>query len=314
MEKAAKVGLMSDMPLDKFTDVSARGDSITWLREGSASGPGGSAGLQAMQLLQEVQADLHSVMHLEKRSAEYQLAVYVGGGSQYVKHRDALPDDGADPHQRRVTAILYANPNWRPARGGQLRIWLPPGASSPSASPPPGTTDEPQQSALGSPEGQDLSAATASASSQADGKTAGQQHAPECQEAQHSAHSSCSDAAPGHLLAEQEPCDRRSTASDFLQLPKDATLWHGHLQRDADSHWQCDGAVPGLSDKLQDVKLQKSSHSGPQSGIHLQEVNGESVLDIAPVSGRLVVFLSGAIDHAVLPSHNPRVALTAWCQ
>lgn len=52
----------------------------------------------------------------------------------------------------------------------------------------------------------------------------------------------------------------------------------------------------------------------PQTGIHIQEVNGERVLDIAPVSGRLVVFLSGAIDHAVLPSHNPRVALTAWCQ
>lgn len=53
--------------------------------------------------MQEVQADLHSVMRLEKRSAEYQLAVYVGGGSQYVKHRDALPDDGADPNQRRVS-------------------------------------------------------------------------------------------------------------------------------------------------------------------------------------------------------------------
>lgn len=53
--------------------------------------------------VQEVQADLHSVMRLEKRSAEYQLAVYVGGGSQYVKHRDALPDDGADPNQRRVS-------------------------------------------------------------------------------------------------------------------------------------------------------------------------------------------------------------------
>ena len=53
--------------------------------------------------VQEVQADLHSIMRLEKRSAEYQLAVYVGGGSQYVKHRDALPDDGADPNQRRVS-------------------------------------------------------------------------------------------------------------------------------------------------------------------------------------------------------------------
>lgn len=43
-------------------------------------------------------------------------------------------------------------------------------------------------------------------------------------------------------------------------------------------------------------------------------MNGEAVLDIDPVSGRLVVFLSGAIDHAVLPSHKARVALTAWCQ
>ncbi|KAL0049263.1 hypothetical protein WJX82_009993 [Trebouxia sp. C0006] len=222
MEKAAKVGLMSDMPLDKFTDVSARGDSITWLREGSASGPGGSAGLQAMQLLQEVQADLHSVMHLEKRSAEYQLAVYVGGGSQYVKHRDALPDDGADPHQRRVTAILYANPNWRPARGGQLRIWLPPGASSPSASPPPGTTDEPQQSALGSPE------------------------------------------------------------------------------------------VPGLSDKLQDVKLQKSSHSGPQSGIHLQEGAPSSVavdwLHGSTAEASTTRTISGPV---LLPSQQPPLPVTS---
>ncbi|KAA6421588.1 MAG: 2OG-Fe(II) Oxygenase, partial [Trebouxia sp. A1-2] len=258
MEKATKVGLMPDMPLDKFTDVSARGDSITWLHEGSLSGPGGSAGLHAMQLLQEVQADLHSVMHLEKRSAEYQLAVYVGGGSQYVKHRDALPDDGADPNQRRVTAILYANPDWRPADGGHLRIWLPPGASSPSLSPLPGRTDEPQQSALDLPGGQHLSAATASGSPHTNGKVASQQHAPQCQEVQHSAHSNYSDAVPGHLLT--EPCDRRSPS------------------------------------------------------IHIQEVNGERVLDIAPVSGRLVVFLSGAIDHAVLPSHNPRVALTAWCQ
>ena len=41
-------------------------------------------------------------MRLDMKSAEYQLAVYMGGGSQYVKHRDALPDDGADPNQRRV--------------------------------------------------------------------------------------------------------------------------------------------------------------------------------------------------------------------
>lgn len=44
--------LYSSGNLCQCTDVSARGDSITWLHEGSLSGPGGSAGLHAMQLLQ----------------------------------------------------------------------------------------------------------------------------------------------------------------------------------------------------------------------------------------------------------------------
>jgi len=156
---------------------------------------------------------------------------------------------------------LYANPHWHPANGGQLRIWLPPGASSPSASPPPGRGDEPQ-TAFDLPDGQCLSAATASASLQANGRATGQQHATECQEVQHSAHSSYSDAALANLLAEQELCDSRSTSSDCLQAPKEATLCHGHLQGNTDSHCQCDGAVLGLSDRLQGVKLQKSSHSG----------------------------------------------------
>lgn len=34
--------------------------------------------------------------------------------------------------------------------------------------------------------------------------------------------------------------------------------------------------------------------------------------DIEPTSGRLVVFLSGAIEHAVLPSYSDRVAITCW--
>ena len=30
---------------------------------------------------------------------------------------------------QQVTAILYANPEWAPAHGGELRLWLPPAAS-----------------------------------------------------------------------------------------------------------------------------------------------------------------------------------------
>lgn len=64
--------------------------------------------LKSMALckLQKLQQDLHLAMDLEQQSAEYQLAVYPGGGSQYVKHRDALPDDGSDPNQRRVRLVL----------------------------------------------------------------------------------------------------------------------------------------------------------------------------------------------------------------
>ena len=37
-------------------------------------------------------------------------------------------------HALQVTAILYANPDWQSEHGGQLRIWVPPTASSMSAS------------------------------------------------------------------------------------------------------------------------------------------------------------------------------------
>jgi hypothetical protein len=49
-------------------------------------------------------------MHLRQRSAEYQLSHYAPNGSQYVRHRDAFPDDGSEEQQRRVsfTAIICA--------------------------------------------------------------------------------------------------------------------------------------------------------------------------------------------------------------
>ena len=51
---------------------------------------------------QELQGDLRQMMHLRQQSAEYQLSVYPYNGAQYVRHRDAFPDDGSEGHQRRV--------------------------------------------------------------------------------------------------------------------------------------------------------------------------------------------------------------------
>lgn len=37
---------------------------------------------------------------------ELQLAVYAGQGTQYVRHRDALPDGGTEHDQRRVRLTI----------------------------------------------------------------------------------------------------------------------------------------------------------------------------------------------------------------
>ena len=56
-----------------------------------------------------------------------QLAVYPDGAA-YSRHRDAFPDDGTEEEQRRVTAVVYLNPEWLPSAGGVLRAFLPPAA------------------------------------------------------------------------------------------------------------------------------------------------------------------------------------------
>ena len=50
------------------------------------------------------------------------------------------------------------------------------------------------------------------------------------------------------------------------------------------------------------------------SGQQRTEPGVDAVVDVAPVAGRLVLFLSGAVEHAVLPTKAERVAVTAWFQ
>lgn len=51
-----------------------------------------------------------------------------------------------------------------------------------------------------------------------------------------------------------------------------------------------------------------------RTGLEWQEVEGTMVLDIAPLAGRLILFLSGAVDHAIAPCAADMVAATAWFQ
>jgi hypothetical protein len=48
------------------------------------------------------------------------------------------------------------------------------------------------------------------------------------------------------------------------------------------------------------------------AGLEWQECEGEIVLDVAPLGGRLILFLSGAVDHAIAPAGADLVTATAW--
>jgi SM-20-related protein len=43
-----------------------------------------------------------------------------------------------------------------------------------------------------------------------------------------------------------------------------------------------------------------------------EEEENEEWEDVAPEGGRLVIFMAGAVEHEVLPTFAPRIALTAW--
>jgi SM-20-related protein len=97
-------------------DPETRGDAIAWLAPGTA-GPAVAGLFAAFGALREA---LNREAYLGLARTEFQLARYPGGGAGYRRHRDAFPGRS----NRRVTALYYLNPAWRPEDGGQLRCHL----------------------------------------------------------------------------------------------------------------------------------------------------------------------------------------------
>ncbi|KAG0041272.1 hypothetical protein BGZ83_002073 [Gryganskiella cystojenkinii] len=109
---------------DPFREGNARGDYTIWVSPGSKF-------LEQCDALREcvdwfskrLHEDLAKVVHLHGQ-AEYQLAFYPPDSSHYERHRDSFPtSDREDKDQRRVTAIVYFNPDWKQGDGGELRIF-----------------------------------------------------------------------------------------------------------------------------------------------------------------------------------------------
>lgn len=51
---------------------------------------------------------------------------------------------------------------------------------------------------------------------------------------------------------------------------------------------------------------------GGELRLYLQDPNGERSLDLPPIPGQLVLFLSGEIEHEVLPTRRDRYSVAGW--
>ena len=123
----------------RWRDESVRGDRIGWVPLEPSSGSGDSpfGALHATSGWSELRAALSDVVAALNHEAavrpggerlrlpeKLMLAHYPRGG-RYVRHSDV----SAATSHRRVTVIVYLNPEWDPPRGGQLRLFLPPHSS-----------------------------------------------------------------------------------------------------------------------------------------------------------------------------------------
>jgi SM-20-related protein len=99
-------------------DTAVRGDAIAWVAPDEVS-PELAALRAAFFGLRDA---LNREAYLGLDRMEIQVARYPGGGAAYSRHRDAFPAPPGGRPNRRVTAIYYANPGWRPEDGGALRL------------------------------------------------------------------------------------------------------------------------------------------------------------------------------------------------
>ena len=121
-DKLKPAGMSRDA--GNWKDARARGDLTQWLHPGTT---GQEAFEPLMKIFQHLREDLGRVIGLRRPRGEYQLALYPGGGSGYVRHRDAFPQAAgheAQTDMRHVTAIAYTSEGWQQEDGGCLRVYL----------------------------------------------------------------------------------------------------------------------------------------------------------------------------------------------
>ena len=102
---------------DKFVESSLRGDSLVWLNDQVLLDlPAVQSAVTAMRA---ALGELEHVCGFVASKTTVQLAHY-GAGARYVRHLDATRQHAPG---RRITMLLYLNPAWTAADGGELRLF-----------------------------------------------------------------------------------------------------------------------------------------------------------------------------------------------
>lgn len=99
---------------DKGIHDDIRRDEILWIEQNSAQ----STQRKLIDRLEVLRLEFNRRLFLALRTFEFHYAVYSAGGF-YAKHVDALRQSNS----RKISLILYLNPQWEESHGGQLRIY-----------------------------------------------------------------------------------------------------------------------------------------------------------------------------------------------
>ncbi|WP_205700884.1 2OG-Fe(II) oxygenase [Jeongeupia sp. USM3] len=102
-----------------------RGDEVLWLDDAGEADAGDPAAAVALDRLEALRGELNAALYLGLAELECHLAVYPEGRF-YKRHLDQ--HRGEDT--RVVTIVLYLNPEWGEADGGELRLYLDDGTHS----------------------------------------------------------------------------------------------------------------------------------------------------------------------------------------
>ena len=106
--KPAGVGRQGDYQLNQ----SVRGDAIQWLEKGDL------AVTEFLHWMDKLRLGINQRLFLGLFDYECHYAVY-NPGAFYQKHRDAFRGNPG----RKLSTVLYLNPGWDPAAGGELVLY-----------------------------------------------------------------------------------------------------------------------------------------------------------------------------------------------